>query len=259
MWSSSYVSRTNARKRPPRSATCSSCRRGRQNITASLSGKWTSTRSRAQTHVALWMNSHIPTRQEAETGNATRHSRLLDAGINVISTSTFSRSRNALQYCRAEAEVRVKERVPDEVVAQADQIVTVDLRRGSRLGPAGNSARFICLNGQSSDGESSKRTTLAPDYAERVVPLDRRQQRDTATNGTGAPAPSASGTVVSAVVVPNPRKPSPKRAVRRAARRIVLVDVRTREESAVKIRRRSAPCDRHSAKQRKRWAVWSFC
>jgi two-component system sensor histidine kinase KdpD len=52
---------------------------------------------------------------------------LLDAGINVISTVNIQHLESLYNIVEQATEVRVKERVPDEVVMGADQIVNVDL------------------------------------------------------------------------------------------------------------------------------------
>ena len=52
---------------------------------------------------------------------------LLAAGINVISTVNIQHLESLYNIVEKATGVRVKERVPDEVVAQADQIVNVDL------------------------------------------------------------------------------------------------------------------------------------
>jgi two-component system sensor histidine kinase KdpD len=52
---------------------------------------------------------------------------LLAAGINVISTVNIQHLESLYNIVEQATGVRVKERVPDEVVAQADQIVNVDL------------------------------------------------------------------------------------------------------------------------------------
>ena len=52
---------------------------------------------------------------------------LIAAGINVISTVNIQHLESLYNIVEQATGVRVKERVPDEVVAQADQIVNVDL------------------------------------------------------------------------------------------------------------------------------------
>ncbi|MEI6277827.1 MAG: histidine kinase [Verrucomicrobiae bacterium] len=54
-------------------------------------------------------------------------SELLRAGISVISTVNIQHFESLYNYVEEATGVRVKERVPDEIVAQADQIVNIDL------------------------------------------------------------------------------------------------------------------------------------
>lgn len=52
---------------------------------------------------------------------------LLRAGIHVISTVNIQHFESLYNYVEEATGVRVKERVPDEIIAQADQIVNIDL------------------------------------------------------------------------------------------------------------------------------------
>lgn len=52
---------------------------------------------------------------------------LLRAGINVISTVNIQHLESLYNFVEEATGVKVKERVPDEVLAQADQIVNIDL------------------------------------------------------------------------------------------------------------------------------------
>src|ERR1700733_4798516 len=52
---------------------------------------------------------------------------LLRAGINVISTVNIQHLESLYNFVEGATGVRVKERIPDEIVAQADQVVNVDL------------------------------------------------------------------------------------------------------------------------------------
>jgi two-component system, OmpR family, sensor histidine kinase KdpD len=52
---------------------------------------------------------------------------LLRAGINVITTVNIQHFESLYNFVEQATGVRVKERVPDEIVAQADQIVNIDL------------------------------------------------------------------------------------------------------------------------------------
>jgi two-component system, OmpR family, sensor histidine kinase KdpD len=52
---------------------------------------------------------------------------LLQAGINVITTVNIQHLESLYNIVEETTGVRVKERVPDEIVAQADQIVNIDL------------------------------------------------------------------------------------------------------------------------------------
>ena len=52
---------------------------------------------------------------------------LLRAGINVITTVNIQHFESLYNFVEEATGVRVKERVPDEIVAEADQIVNIDL------------------------------------------------------------------------------------------------------------------------------------
>ncbi|PWU07971.1 MAG: histidine kinase [Verrucomicrobia bacterium] len=52
---------------------------------------------------------------------------LLDAGIHVITTVNIQHFESLYNFVEEATGVRVKERVPDEIIAEADQIVNVDL------------------------------------------------------------------------------------------------------------------------------------
>lgn len=52
---------------------------------------------------------------------------LLRAGINVITTVNIQHFESLYNFVEEATGVRVKERVPDEIIAQADQIVNIDL------------------------------------------------------------------------------------------------------------------------------------
>ena len=52
---------------------------------------------------------------------------LLNAGINVISTVNIQHLESLYNFVEESTGVRVKERVPDEVLTKADQIVNIDL------------------------------------------------------------------------------------------------------------------------------------
>ncbi|MDD5200131.1 MAG: universal stress protein [Terrimicrobiaceae bacterium] len=52
---------------------------------------------------------------------------LLRAGINVISTVNIQHFESLYNFVEEATGVRVKERVPDEIIAEADQIVNIDL------------------------------------------------------------------------------------------------------------------------------------
>src|SRR5450432_440602 len=52
---------------------------------------------------------------------------LLNAGINVISTVNIQHLESLYNFVEESTGVRVKERVPDEILAKADQIVNIDL------------------------------------------------------------------------------------------------------------------------------------
>jgi two-component system sensor histidine kinase KdpD len=52
---------------------------------------------------------------------------LLDAGINVITTLNVQHLESLYNVIEAATGIKVKERIPDSIVAQADQIINIDL------------------------------------------------------------------------------------------------------------------------------------
>jgi two-component system sensor histidine kinase KdpD len=171
---------------------------------------------------------------------------LLAAGINVISTVNIQHLESLYNIVEQATGVRVKERVPDEVVAQADQIVTVDLpaedlldrlERGKIYPP--ERVRAAMANFFSKRNLNRLREMTLSESANF---LDR-QQRQTAPSEPGV---SAVGQVMVAI---SSRGPDSGKLLRKTARLAAQLNgnwyavyVRTPEESAIKI---SAEDQRH--------------
>jgi two-component system sensor histidine kinase KdpD len=171
---------------------------------------------------------------------------LLAAGINVISTLNIQHLESLYNIVEQATGVRVKERVPDEVVAQADQIVTVDLpaedlldrlERGKIYPP--ERVRAAMANFFSKRNLNRLREMTLSESANF---LDR-QQRQIAPSEPGV---SAVGQVMVAI---SSRGPDSGKLLRKTARLAAQLNgnwyavyVRTPEESAIKI---SAEDQRH--------------
>ena len=75
-----------------------------------------------------WTNSPTPTRRAARPKKRFEDVEdLLAAGINVISTLNIQHLESLYNVVEGATGVRVKERIPDEFLTRADQIVNIDL------------------------------------------------------------------------------------------------------------------------------------
>ena len=122
-------SRTIVRKRPRKSATSKLCRRASSNITTLALREMDLDAVLARKPMVALVDELAHTNAPGSK-NRKRYEDIQDllaAGINVISTVNIQHLESLYNIVEQATGVRVKERVPDEVVAQADQIVTVDL------------------------------------------------------------------------------------------------------------------------------------
>jgi len=171
---------------------------------------------------------------------------LLVAGINVISTLNIQHLESLYNIVEQATGVRVKERVPDEVVAQADQIVTVDLPAEDLLDRLERGKIYPLERVRAAMANFFSKRNLnrlrEMTLSESANFLDR-QQRQTAPSEPGV---SAVGQVMVAI---SSRGPDSGKLLRKTARIAAQLNgnwyavyVRTPEESAIKI---SAEDQRH--------------
>jgi two-component system sensor histidine kinase KdpD len=173
---------------------------------------------------------------------------LLRAGINVITTVNIQHFESLYNLVEEATGVRVKERVPDEIVAQADQIVNIDLPAEDlqeRL-QAGKIYPQERVQTAMANFFTQKNLTRLREMtlAETANLLDRRQ-RETGESGKTV---SALGQVMVAI---SSLGPDPGRLLRKTARLAAQLNaqwyavyVRTPSESAVRI---DAAAQRHVA------------
>jgi two-component system, OmpR family, sensor histidine kinase KdpD len=173
---------------------------------------------------------------------------LLRAGINVITTVNIQHFESLYNFVEEATGVRVKERVPDEIVAQADQIVNIDLPAEDlqeRL-QAGKIYPKERIESALANFFTQKNLTRLREMtlAETANFLDR-QQRETGESDSGV---SALGQVMVAI---SSLGPDPGRLLRKTARLAAQLNaqwyavyVRTPKESAVRI---DAAAQRHIA------------
>lgn len=165
---------------------------------------------------------------------------LLHAGISVITTVNIQHFESLYNIVEDTMGVRVKERVPDEVVAKADQIVTVDLPaedlqerlQAGKIYPKERIEAALSNFFKSNNLTRLREMTLM----ETANFLERRQREgsEREQNNTSAP-----GQVMVAI---SSRGPDPGRLLRKTARLAAqlnaqwyVVWVRTPKESAVHI------------------------
>jgi two-component system sensor histidine kinase KdpD len=164
---------------------------------------------------------------------------LLRAGINVITTVNVQHFESLYDIVEQATGVRVKERVPDEVVAKADQIVNIDLPAEDlqeRLQSGKIYPRERIENALANFFTTKNLTRLREmTLSETANLLDRKQR---ATNEQDLKL-SALGQVMVAI---SSRGPDPGRLLRKTARLAAQLNatwyavyVRTPNESAVKI------------------------
>ncbi|MGA7393293.1 MAG: universal stress protein [Terrimicrobiaceae bacterium] len=173
---------------------------------------------------------------------------LLHAGINVITTVNIQHFESLYNVVEEATGVRVKERVPDEIVAEADQIVNIDLPAEDlqeRL-QAGKIYPEERIQAAMANFFTQKNLTRLREMtlAETANFLDR-QQRET---GESEKRVSAIGQVMVAI---SSLGPDPGRLLRKTARLAAQLNaqwyavyVRTPKESAVRI---DAAAQRHVA------------
>jgi two-component system sensor histidine kinase KdpD len=166
---------------------------------------------------------------------------LLRAGINVITTLNVQHFESLYNIVEESTGVKVKERVPDDIIAQADQIVNIDL--------AAEDLQERLIAGKIYSKERVE-AALANFFTERNLTRLRemtlsetanildRKQRLTTEHGRGDGL-SALGQVMVAV---SSRGPEPGRLLRKTARLATQLNaqwyavyVRTQKESATNI------------------------
>ncbi len=173
---------------------------------------------------------------------------LLRAGINVITTVNIQHFESLYNFVEEATGVRVKERVPDEIVAQADQIVNIDLPAEDlqeRL-RAGKIYPRERINAALANFFTQKNLTRLREMtlAETANFLGRQQRN----SGESDERVSALGQVMVAI---SSLGPDPGRLLRKTARLAAQLNaqwyavyVRTPKESAVRI---DAAAQRHVA------------
>ena len=173
---------------------------------------------------------------------------LLRAGVNVITTVNIQHFESLYNLIEEATGVRVKERVPDEIVAEADQIVNIDLPAEDlqeRL-QAGKIYPQERIQAAMANFFTQKNLTRLREMtlAETANLLDRRQRETDESDK----AVSALGQVMVAI---SSLGPDPGRLLRKTARLAAQLNaqwyavyVRTPSESAVRI---DATAQRHVA------------
>jgi two-component system sensor histidine kinase KdpD len=164
---------------------------------------------------------------------------LLRAGINVITTVNIQHLESLYNIVETATGVRVKERVPDEVVAQADQIVNIDLpaedlQERLQAGKIYPKERIVtALNNFFTTKNLTRLREMT--LSEIANILDRRQRAETESTEDI----SSLGQVMVAI---SSQGPDPGRLLRKTARLAASLNaqwyavyVRTPQESAVNI------------------------
>jgi two-component system sensor histidine kinase KdpD len=171
---------------------------------------------------------------------------LLRGGINVISTVNIQHIESLYNIVEEATSVRVKERVPDEVIAKADQVINVDLPAEDLLERLEAGKIYPKDRIQQALGHffTEKNLTRLREMAlsETASFLDRRQRED----APNEPNPGGLGQVMVAI---SSRGPDPGALLRKTARlasqlnaQWYAVYVRTPAESATQI---AAEAQRH--------------
>ena len=164
---------------------------------------------------------------------------LLRAGINVITTVNIQHFESLYNIVEDATGVKVKERVPDEIITQADQIVNIDLPAEDLLErlQAGKIYPRERVEAALANFFTSKNLTRLREMtlSETANILDRR-------NREGAELESNAGGLGQVMVAISSRGPDPGRLLRKTARLAAQLNaqwyavyVRTPNESAVKI------------------------
>ena len=164
---------------------------------------------------------------------------LLRAGINVITTVNIQHFESLYNIVEETTGVKVKERVPDEIVAQADQIVNIDLPAEDLLErlQAGKIYPKERIETALANFFKSKNLTRLREmtFSETANILDRRSRE-------GAESESNAGGLGQVMVAISSSGPDPGRLLRKTARLAAQLNaqwyavyVRTPKESAVKI------------------------
>ena len=164
---------------------------------------------------------------------------LLRAGINVITTVNIQHFESLYNIVEDATGVRVKERVPDEVIAKADQIVNIDLPaedlqerlNAGKIYPKERIQAALAHFFTANNLTRLREMTLT----ETANFLDRRQRETSEYE----PKLSAAGQVMVAI---SSRGPDPGRLLRKTARLAAQLNaqwyavyVRTPKESAIRI------------------------
>jgi len=164
---------------------------------------------------------------------------LLRAGINVIATVNIQHFESLYNIVEDVTGVKVKERVPDEIITQADQIVNIDLPAEDlveRL-QAGKIYPTERIEAALANFFTSKNLTRLREMtlSETANILDRK-------NREGAEQGSNAGGLGQVMVAISSQGPDPGRLLRKTARLAAQLNaqwyavyVRTPDESAVKI------------------------
>jgi two-component system sensor histidine kinase KdpD len=164
---------------------------------------------------------------------------LLDAGINVVTTLNIQHLESLCNVIEAATGIRVKERIPDSVVAQADQIINIDLPaedlierlKAGKIYPMDRVERAM----ENFFTESNLTRLREITFSEVANFLDRRQRQQTPDSGK----PSSMAKVMVAI---SSRGPHPETLLRKTARlahqlnaQWYVVYVRTNKEAPDKI------------------------
>jgi two-component system, OmpR family, sensor histidine kinase KdpD len=164
---------------------------------------------------------------------------LLRAGINVISTVNIQHLESLYNFVEQATGVRVKERVPDEVVAKADQIVNIDLPaedlqerlQSGKIYPKERIEAALANFFTQKNLTRLREMTLT----ETANYLDRKQRDQSESE-------QAVGSLGQVMVAISSQGPDPGRLLRKTARLAAQLNaqwyavyVRTPEESAVRI------------------------
>src|SRR5450432_1878649 len=164
---------------------------------------------------------------------------LLRAGINVISTVNIQHLESLYNFVEQSTGVRVKERVPDEILTKADQIVTIDLPAEDlqeRL-QAGKIYPKERVEAALANFFTEKNLTRLREMtlSETASYLDRRQRQS-------SPEQSSAGSVEQVMVAISSHGPDPGALLRKTARLAAQLNanwyavyVRTPDESPTNI------------------------